>query len=290
MSRDFKVGLGVCFLNAEKEIPRMLGSLDDKNAICNNVDKIYGVHGRFINYEAKEDYSTDNSEDVFKKYPNAVVERYKPTFQPYMRQHYLDLAGEDKMDYLIVMDTDDILYPSPECQNWERFYKNIKSYSRKFPEYRIFKMKSWIPDERVWRKAYNANSSNAWVPYIRIHKDPGTMRYCLDCHFWWSPKDATDEDLILQKRGMFIADHTIDGVRLTTNSFLRGEQQLDTRDNWAWNNICEEQRRLYIKQNAIMYTGKSPDWMPSQLDGYWRYDKDGRPVSKICEEDGTLVH
>ena len=151
-------------------------------------------------------------------------------------------------------------------------------------------MKSWIPDDKQWRKAYNcANASNSWVPYIRIHKDPGTMRYCLFCHYWWAPKDATDEDLILQKRGMFVADQTIDGVRITTNSFLRGEKQLDTRDNWAWNNIQEEQRRLYILQNAILYTGKSPEWMPNKFDGYWRYDQQGRPISRICNEDGTLV-
>ena len=284
VKQDLKIGLGMCFLNAEKEIPRAL------DPIYKKFYKIYGVHGRFINYEAPEDYSTDESEKAFLKYPNAVMQRFKPAFQPDMRQHYLDMAGEDKCDYLIVWDTDDIIYPSPECQNWDRFFKNLKSYARRFPDYRIFKMKSWIPDDKQWRKAYNcANASNSWVPYIRIHKDPGTMRYCLYCHYWWAPKDATDEDLILQKRGMFVADQTIDGVRITTNSFLRGEKQLDTRDRWAWNNIQEEQRRLYILQNSILYTGKSPEWMPNKFDGYYRYDDVGRPVSKICEEDGTKV-
>ena len=288
MQTDLKIGLGVCFLDSEKEIPRMLGNPDDKTAICNNVTKIYGIHGRFINYEAGHDYSIDNSEEAMLKYPNAVVHRYKPAFQTEMRQHYLDLAGEDKMDYLIVMDTDDILYPSPECQNWAQFYKNLKRYAKRFPDYRLFKMKSFIPDDRTWRKAYNAfNASNSWVPYIRIHKDPGTMRYCLYCHYWWAPKDASDEDLIMQRRGMFIADQTIDGVRITTNSFLRKDKQLDIRDNWAWNNIQEEQRRLYIMQNALMYTANSPNWIPKEFDGYWRYDKDGRPISKICNEDGS---
>ena len=280
-----KVAIGMCFLNKEKEIKRAL------DPIYKHVDYVIGIHGRFINYEAPYDYSTDNSEEVFKKYPNAIVERYKPAFQPDMRQHYLDIAGELGCKWLIVWDTDDILYPSPECQNWDRFYTNLKRYSKKFPDYRIFKMKSWIPDDKQWRKAYNcANASNSWVPYIRIHKDPGTMRYCLYCHYWWAPKDATDEDLIMQKRGMFIADQTIDGIRLTTNSFLRSNKDLDIRDRWAWNNIQEEQRRLYILQNAILYTGKSPAWMPNKLDGYWRYDDQGRPVSKICEENGTLVH
>ena len=91
----------------------------------------------------------------------------------------------------------------------------------------------------------------------------------------------------MQRRGLFIADQTIDGVRITTNSFLRKDKQLDIRDNWAWNNIQEEQRRLYIMQNALMYTANSPNWIPKEFDGYWRYDKDGRPISKICNEDGS---
>ena len=281
MSKDIRVGLGFSFFDSAKEIPRAL------DPIYKHFYKLYCVDGRYINYEADHDLSNDGSCELLeKRYPNAVVEKVKPLFQTEKRQKYLDMAGEDKCDYLIVWDSDDIVFPSPECQRWEAFYNNLRKYSKRYPEYRIFKMKSWIPDESVWRKAYNMNATNAWVPYIRIHKDPGTMRYCLDCHWQWCPKDATDEDIILQKRGFFIADHTIDGVRITTNSFLRGKKQLDTRDNWAWNNICEEQRRLYIKQNAIYYP-QGPDWIPKQLDGYWRYDKTGKPTTKICEEDGS---
>ncbi len=278
-----KVALGMCFLDKEKEIPRAL------DPIYKQFDKIYGVHGRFINYEAPYDHSTDNSVKAFLKYPNAEVHEYKPTFQPYMRQHYLDLAGEDKMDYIIVWDTDDILYPSPECQDWPRFWKNLKAYSRRYKEYRLFKMKTLIPSKSTWRRAYNAVRGNSWHTYIRIHRDPGTMRYCMDCHFYWCPKDASDEDIILQKRGMFIADQTIDGVRLTTNSFLRGEQELDIRDSWAFNNDCEEKRRQFFKSTHLRYIQGQENypWLPKDIAGYWRYDKDGRPISLICREDGS---
>ena len=279
-----KVALGMCFLDKEKEIPRSL------DPIYKQFDKIYGIHGRFINYEVDHDYSIDNSVKAFLKYPNAEVHRYKPTFQPYMRQHYLDLAGEDKMDYLIVWDTDDIIYPSPECQNWILFWKNLKRYSKRYKEYRIFKMKTWIPSKSTWRRAYNAVRGNSWHTYIRIHKDPGTMRYCMDSHFLWCPKDASDEDIILQNRGLFVADHTIDGVRFTTNSFLRKEKDLDIRDRWAWNNDCEEKRRQYIKSSRLRYLEdiNKPDWMDLELRGFWRYDDTGRPRTQICDEQGIV--
>ena len=281
---DLRIGLGFSFFDSAKEIPRALDPL------YKHFYKLYCVDGRYINYETDHDLSIDGSCELLeKRYPNAVVEKAKPLFQPYKRQKYLDMAGEDNCDYLIVWDSDDILYPDPKYQNWNKLFKNIEKHAARFPDYRIFKMKAWIPSDKEWRKAYNSVRSNVWNPYIRIHKDPGTMRYCLDCHFWWAPKDTTDEDLILQKRGMFVADHTIEGVRITTNSALRGEKQLDTRDRWAWNNDCEEKRRQFFKSTAIMYVQgqeKFP-WLPKDIAGYYRYDENGRPVSKICEEDGS---
>ena len=293
LSRDFKVSIGYSFFYPDENYEQIRAEIKrGLDPIYKHVDVIHAVDGRYINYEHPKDYSTSYAYEVLQEYPNVVIDKVKPSFQTEKRQRCLDMAGEDNMDYMIVWDTDDILYPTPECQRWDFFYKSLKRYSKRYPEYRLFKMKAWIPSSKIWRKAYNAVGDNQWNPYIRIHKDPGTMRYCLWCHYWWAPKDASDEDLVLQKRGMFISDHTIDGVRITTNSLLRGEKQLDTRDNWAWNNDCEEKRRIYIFQNKLMYCEDKnrPDWMTTDFDGYWRYDKDGRPISKICEEDGTLVH
>jgi len=280
-----KISIGFSYFNNVKEIPRAL------DPIYKHFDKIYAIDGRYINYEDPlgRNYSEDGSTELLKKYPNVVLEECKPMFQTDKRQRYLDLAGEDKMDFLIVWDSDDVIHPNPKYQNWNLFFKNIKRYSKKFPDYYIFKMKTWIP--AGWRNAYNVLTSNAWAPYIRIHKNPGGQRYCLYCHYYWCPRDASDEDLIMQRRGMYISDHTIEGVRMTTDSVLRGEQQLDARDGWAWNNIYEEKRRQYILQSSLIAMDKKtePDWIGTKLDGYYRYDKEGRPTTKICEENGTPV-
>ena len=255
--------------------------------IYKQFDVIYAIDGRYINYEHERDYSLSYVQEILSEYPNVVLKKVKPMFQTEKRQCYLDMAGDDNIDWLIVWDSDDLVHPSKEYQDWPRFWNNLKRYAKRYPDYQLFKMKSWIPTVKEWRRAYNHLRGNSWVPYIRIHRNPGQQRYCLFCHWYWCPKDATDQDLILQKRGMFVSDHTIDGVRFTTNSFLRGDAQLDTRDNWAWNNIHEENRRLYILQSRMMYADNKPDWMPTEFDGYWRYDKQGRPTTKICEEDGS---
>ena len=268
-----KVGIGMSFFDSEKEIPRAL------NPIYKHVDKIYAIDGRYSNYVADHDYSIDNSVKLLEKYPNVVIDKLV-AFQPDKRQRYLDLAGEDKCDYLIVFDSDDFIHP--DYQNWDLFYKNLEKTAKKNKEYQLFYMKTFIPN--TWAKAHNAIRWNTWKKYTRIHKNPGQQRYCLDCHYWWCNKDTTDEDLVLGRKGMYITKHLIDGVRLTTDSTLRTDKKLEARDNWAWNNICEEQRRLYFKNCDYLYGYPHPE-----EDGFWSYNEKGKPIEKIAEEDGTLV-
>ena len=276
-----KRAIGYSYFNCVKEIPR---GLDD---VAPKFDYVICVDGRYINYEDPlgRDYSEDGSTELLKKrYPNAIFDKVKPMFQTDKRQRYLDIAGELKCDWLMVWDSDDILYPDPKYQNWKKLFRNMDKYAERFPVYKIFKMKAWIPSVIEWQRAYNYVEENIWNPYIRLHKDPGDQRYCLYCHYWFAPRDATDEDIIKQKRNLYIADHTLEGVRFTTNSALRGEAQLFSRDRWAWNNDCEEKRRLYFAECDWHY-----GYPHDPLDGYWRYDDQGRPISKLCDEDGTKV-
>jgi len=276
------------FIQNEKQVGEIPRGLDP---IVKQFDYVIAVDGRYINYGGPKwpNYSIPEADKALQKYPNLVMEKCKPMFQPYKRQRYFDIAGELGVDWLMVWDTDDIIYPDPKYQNWKRFWKNLKKYAELFPDYHIFKMKSWIPSEKEWRRAYNAVRAMTWNPYIRLHRNPGQQRYALDCHWYFAPKDATDEDLILQKRGMYIADQTIDGVRFTTNSYLRGEVQLNTRDTWAWNNDCEEKRRQFFKSTRLLHVDGQEKftWLPDDISGYYRYDDNGRPISKICEEDGS---
>ena len=135
-----------------------------------------------------------------------------------------------------------------------------------------------------WTKAWNKVRHKTWKRYMRLHRNPAEQRYCLDCHYWFSPAVATDEDLIKGKYPMWSAKYVVDGIRLDMDSKQRTPIFLEGRDNWAWNTICEEQRRLYFKNCDYHYGIKHPD-----LDGFWSYDRVGKPIKKIAEENGKLV-
>jgi len=255
-----KTALGLSYLDSEAEITRIA-------PLFKHFDYVVGVDGRYDGYDVDHDFSIDNSTDLLRKYPNVVLDKYAG-WQNLKRQRYLDIAGELKCDFLIVVDTDEYLHP--DYIDFPLFWRNLEKYSRKYPDYRLFKMKLFIPKQ--WRKAHNKCWSNRFKNLVRIHKDPGSMRYCAECHWMWCPKDRTDAQIVVEQGEIFQSKYVIDGVRLMTDSQLRDEAKLDTRDKWAWWQMHEERRRQYnvwAQYNRIKH--------PSQTQR-WNYDKEGKPI------------
>jgi hypothetical protein len=196
-------------------------------------------------------------------------------FQPHKRQRCLDIAGELGCDFLIVVDTDEYIHP--EYQDWCRFWYNLEKASMKYPDERLFKIKMWIPP--TWKKAWNIARTNTWKNYVRIHKDPGNMRYCMDYHYYWCPKDVTDEQLCRGEPLMYKPFlRAIDGVRFSCDSLLRTPERLQRNDEWAFRNIHDERRRLYYKNADYLYKQKHDPLNENELFEYDR--KTGRILSK----------
>lgn len=259
-----KKAAGVSFFDAVAEIPRLL------DPIYKQFDYIIGVDGRYSNFAADHDFSQDGSYEVFQSYPNAVMDKCC-AFQPYKRQRYLDIAGKLGCDYLVVLDTDE--YVHPDYQDWSLFWKNLEKASQR--GHKLFKVKMWIPPE--WKKAHNIARTNTWKPYIRIHKDPGSMRYCTDYHYYWCDKDTTDEQVL--KGGLVYQafKNSIDGVRFTLDSLLRSPERLKANDEWAFRNIHDERRREYYQRCDWQYDMNHEPLNENEL---WNYDKKGKIVSK----------
>jgi len=98
------------------------------------------------------------------------------------------------------------------------------------------------------------------------------MRYCAECHWMWCPKDRTDAEIVVEQGEIFQSKYVIDGIRLMTDSQLRDDAKLDTRDKWAWWQMHEERRRAYniwAEYNRIKH--------PPQTQR-WNYDKEGKPI------------
>lgn len=265
-----RVAAGISFFDSIKELPRCLGSPDDSHALCNNVDYLIGINGRYDGFDADHNYAEDGSEEFFKKYRNAYTARYHG-YQANKRQCYLDIAGELKCDFLIVIDTDEYIHP--QYKNWPQFYYNLCRASTKAKfDYRLFWMKIYFPKD--WIKAHNLFKRNQFGNSVRIHKNPGNQRYCLHSHFQFCHKCITDEMLLTDQATKLIPYHrVIDGVRLATDSMLRSESMLRSRDKWAWNMIHEERRREYILKNKHLYGLPAPE-----ITGCLEYDKQGKPL------------
>ena len=268
-----RLGVGLSFFDSANEIPRLL------DPIYKHVYKIYAINGRYSNFISDHDYSIDDSVKILKTYPNVVIDDFM-AYQPVKRTRYLHLAGEDKCDFLMVMDADEYIHK--DYQDWDKFYKSLEKASKRHEQYQIFKMLAFM--NPAWTKAHNAVRHKRWRKYVRLHRNPGEQRYCLDTHYWFSPAIATDEDLIKGTYPMWQAKHVIDGIRIDMDSLKRTPKFMEGRNNWAWNTICEEHRRVYFKSCDFHYGHKHPP-----TDGFWSYDRLGRPLKKIAEEDGTIV-
>jgi len=105
----------------------------------------------------------------------------------------------------------------------------------------------------LWSRQGNAFPSNKWLHSARIHKDPGTMRYCMNSHYIWCPKNITDEALIkwqMKNRDQtnpyqFIAKNVIDGVRIRMDRTLRTPEYNAKQEEWAHMNQHSENSKTF---------------------------------------------
>jgi len=284
-----KIAIGLIGYESIREIARCLDSW------VGHIDTMILGDGKFDFYFGENDYSQDGwLEFAEKRYQDkceVVTYKYAGKQQE-KRQKYLDIAGELKCDYLITVDTEEYLHP--DYQDWNKFYKQLYHLSEGSND-RIFYQWVWIPDETLWPKQGNKFPSNQWLRSMKIHKDPGTMRYCYDSHFCWCPKDVEDDqiakwqleatsDMIGQVDNpyLFLAHSTVDGVRVTMDRTLRTKEQIEKGTHWALQNMHEEKakemyRGLDVSETPITVEMKSlgmKKWM-DLIDQPHYYDENG---------------
>jgi hypothetical protein len=300
-----KKAIGYSFLNGEKEHPRSLDPWYD------HVDYIIAIDGRYrtplpphLRAKYNSPYSTDNSDHILKtRYGDKLIYEKLYATQMKKRQRYLDIAGELKCDFLITWDTDDIVHPDPQYQNWDRFDKQLEAVKKYWTDDRIFYMWAWLPDETLWPKQYNEIASNVWRQYSRIHKDPGTMRYT-HTHWTWTDKKTTDDqinkwvwshrmlDEIKDNPYYLQSNTTIDGVRFTTDRLLRTKDDLEFGDGWTFQQIHWESF-IYKLVPYLKYKGMKCVGMDLPMEKYYfrpaGQAKNGEQIGQIVliNDDGT---
>jgi len=243
-----------------------------------HIDGMIWGDGRFDFYDSPNDYSTtgwlDAAEKRYKDKCNFIGYQYSGN-QIDKRQMYLDIAGKNKVDYLIIADTEE--YIDPKYNDFEKFYSNLLLWSQLTKD-RMFYQFVYIPSNKVWDKQGNKFASNKWLPSPKIHKDPGSMRFCCDRHYIWCNKKTTDEKLYRWqlKNGFdktnileYQPHHTVDGVRVRMDRRLRSKEVNEKTRHWAFMNEHLESSRQFYKIADI--EGKIPP--PKGFKSWGEYEK-----------------
>jgi hypothetical protein len=282
-----KITLAVIGYKSEPEIPRCC------DPFVGHVDSMIFGGGKFDFYEGTEDDDWLHfARDRYEKQGIEVKTYVHEGRQIDKRQKYLDIAGTINTDFLIVMDTDD--YLMPEFTNWDRFYSNLVKISDLVPD-KIFMIWEWIPNDTLWPKQGNYFASDCWRRSARIHKDPASMRYCMDCHYMWSPKTVTDEELLefqLKYRDadnpkQYVGRIPIEGLKITMDRTLRTDDQVKKGSYWAFMNQHAEQSRQYYKIAKIQGT-PTPEGFSSWAEfeqSPHTFDENGRRVDLRNKKD-----
>lgn len=252
-----KVAIGLIGYESKREIARCL------DGWVGHIDTMILGDGKFDFYDAPNDYSEDGwLEFAEKRYGDkceVVTYKYAGK-QSEKRQKYLDIAGELKCDFLITVDTEEYIHP--DYQDWDSFYRRLYHFSEA-TEDRLFYQWIWIPSQKLWPRQGNNFPSNTWRRSMKIHKDPGTMRYCMGNHFAWCAKNVSDNKLIKWQLNnpernkiqgnpyLYQAQTVIDGVRVTMDRTLRTKEQNKKSTHWGFQNMHEEQATILFKQYDI---------------------------------------
>jgi hypothetical protein len=209
------------------------------DSVCPHVWKVYLVNGRYKEFKYDLDYSVEGTTQLFKqRYPNVEVVNCCAT-QLVKRQIYLEMAGEDKCDYLLVMDSDDFVHP--DFRDWAGFYRELEQVYDE--EELLYFLWFWISKD--WQCSANPVTMETWQKYIRIHKRPRDQKYHMN-HYTWRLKDDYSVNL-----NSLLCKKTLGSIKLTCDSLYRDEDFLKRKADWEQSDYLQEQSRIWVALNKL---------------------------------------
>lgn len=232
-----KLGIGFpYFVTDDKQINEVYRAIQ---SVSKHVYKVYAIDGRYHpEFTHELDYSISLCNKVIETFPNVEITKLCG-HQLEKRQKYLDLAGQDDCDYLLVMDSDDYIHP--EHNDWNLFYKQLEQHYDE-PEY-LYYLWFWV------KKEYNLNSNpitpETWQKFIRIHKHPGEQKYYMN-HYTWRLKDDYSVSL-----NSLPCKKTLNGIKLTSDSIFRSTDFIERSETWVHENWKKEQARTWVAFNKV---------------------------------------
>jgi len=103
----YKIGVG---LNYYDDLHGLIYQLEAKPGYYDKVDKIYLIDGRYAGREDVPFYNPDETSYLVKKYPKIHYVQMYDRKQIDKRNRYWELAEEDGMDFMFVIDSDEYFH------------------------------------------------------------------------------------------------------------------------------------------------------------------------------------
>jgi len=209
------------------------------DSVYEHVWRIYLVNGRYREFEHDLDYSPEWTTLILKdRYPNVEVVNCCAT-QLVKRQVYLEMAGADNCDYLLVMDSDDYIHH--EFKDWQGFYKELEAVYDE--EELLYFLWFWVNSN--WKCSANPVTPETWQKYIRVHKKPGLQKYHMS-HYIWRLKEDNSVNM-----NSLLCKKTLGSIKLTCDSLYRDEDFLKRKANWEQEDWKVEQSRIWACFNKV---------------------------------------
>lgn len=205
--RKLKLAAGMIFFNDCLNIERCLKSIE------NGVDVIFAVDGRFPNFPASSDLSTDGSRELVSSYSKSVLIDC-PGFEVEKRSKYLEYCSFYSIDVLLIIDSDEYAL-NPE--SWNKFHYNLYSliFGRDSTNYNVYSINlQWL------------GKSAEFLAYPRVWYKPEEIEYYGNRHYYYRNKNPLK--IVVPHQ----ADHSgnlIEGLNFGHNYELRSDSHQNSR-------------------------------------------------------------
>jgi hypothetical protein len=203
-----KVAVGCCVFQDVQGVLRLIESCWKK------VDYIFLIDGKYKFYDADFPLSTDNLDYETENYPNVLIEYAPDLLEHEKRNKYLELCKEFKIDFLLIVDSDEYFI---DDSDWEQFRKELPM----------------IKDSVTNIKSYTSiEGMKIPVDYPRLWKNPAKMEYKNDRHYQFGLKDS---DVV-------VAKNTIYSIKLIHDPSIHSDERKEKHDQYI--KKLEEYERL----------------------------------------------
>ena len=236
--------------------------------IIGEVDLAFCIDGKYPDYPGADDLSVDGSREVVLSYDNTVLVDL-PASEFQKRSKYIELCAKHKIDYLIILDTDE--YPEQETANWPLFRENLvrNAEIKHYHQYNVYAIliqvnspyyqptvpykpyQTWINDNIVGRE---------FGYYPRVWYRPEMMKYNKGTHYLFCHKDPSTK---LGKMETNPAIEIIEGVRFLHDHIYRTDRHQNSRRDYQLNYLVPHEQKitstwwLYYSWNGINATAPS---------------------------------